>query len=169
MLTEVHWIEGFWPGKLGLSARPRGGDWLEDEVSGWQRAGVSTIISLLTPEEEGELALTEEAAEARRYGLTFVSFPIADRDAPASQSQLAEVLDKVQADLSSGRPVVIHCRQGIGRTGLVASCLPVANGLDPGAAVELVGATRRALIPDTQGQREWIDSYAKSLAAPLLS
>ncbi len=62
----------------------------------------------------------------------------------------------------------IRKQDDVGRTGLIASCL-VAKGLDPGGAVELVSVTRRASIPDTQAQREWIDSHARTLAAPLLS
>jgi len=28
MLTELHWVDGPWPGRLAVAARPRGGDWL---------------------------------------------------------------------------------------------------------------------------------------------
>lgn len=169
MWTEVYWIEGPWPGKLGLSARPRGGDWLQNEVANWKGAGVSTIVSLLTPEEEEELALTDEASEVKRHGLKFVSFPIADREVPASQNQFAEILDKLDAVLSSGEQIVIHCRQGIGRTGLVAACLLVTTGCDSETAVKLVSTTRRASIPDTQSQRQWINGFANALSAPVLS
>ena len=62
--------------------------------------------------------------------MDFVSFPIPDRQAPTSDSELAVALEKVDASLSSGKNVVIHCRQGIGRTGLVAACLLVSKGLD---------------------------------------
>ena len=49
--TELHWVDGPWPGKLAMAARPRGGEWLQDELEGWRLAGVHTILSLLTPEE----------------------------------------------------------------------------------------------------------------------
>ena len=57
MWTELYWVDGPWPGKLALAARPRGGDWLEEEMAGWRRAGVDTVLSLLTPEEEQDLEL----------------------------------------------------------------------------------------------------------------
>src|SRR5436309_9794359 len=36
---RLYWINDPWPGKLALAARPRGGDWLPDEVADWKRAG----------------------------------------------------------------------------------------------------------------------------------
>jgi hypothetical protein len=83
--TKLHWIEGPWPGKLALAARPRSGDWLEDEITSWRRKGVDTILSLLTQEEERDLDIAMEAAETRAQGLTFLSFPIRDRDVPDSE------------------------------------------------------------------------------------
>jgi hypothetical protein len=49
--TNLYWVDGPWPGKLALAARPRGGDWLGDEVVSWKRNGVDAVLSLLTPEE----------------------------------------------------------------------------------------------------------------------
>ena len=45
--TELHWVNGPWPGKLALSARPRDGGWLEDEIANWRRSGIDTVLSLL--------------------------------------------------------------------------------------------------------------------------
>ena len=57
MATELYWVDGPWPGKLALAARPRGGDWLEDEIASWRGARVDTVLSLLTPKEERDLDL----------------------------------------------------------------------------------------------------------------
>jgi hypothetical protein len=45
--TELHWVDGPWRGKLALAARPRGGDWLRNEISSWLGSGVATVVSLL--------------------------------------------------------------------------------------------------------------------------
>jgi len=160
MWTELHWVDGPWPGKLALAARPRGGDWLKDELAVWKEAGINTVLSLLTPEEEKDLDLSDEATEAKAQGLRFSSFPIPDRQVPKSEAKLAEALEKVGGDLSAGKNVVVHCRQGVGRSGLVAACLLVRNGMSPGAAVEMVSAVRGAPVPETPEQRDWIDHYA---------
>jgi len=164
MSTELHWLEGLWPGKLALAARPRGGEWLEDEVSGWKRAGVNAVLSLLTPEEEADLQLTEEGKEIRRQELDFSSFPIQDRQVPHSEEKLGEVLNKLNHQLSAGRNVLVHCRQGVGRSGLIAACLLIKNGMSPGAAVDAASAARGVEIPETSEQREWIEHYAPAFS-----
>ena len=80
MGTRLYWVDGPWPGKVALAARPRGGDWLEDEVAGWHREGIGAIVSLLKPEEGCELGLENEGREAQAQGLQFISLPIEDRE-----------------------------------------------------------------------------------------
>jgi len=162
--TELHWVDGPWPGKLALAARPRGGEWLEDEITGWQREGVSTVFSLLEKAEEAELDLAREAAIVKLLGMKFLSFSIVDRQVPPSESRLAAALEELDADLQSGRNVVLHCRQGIGRTGLVAACLLVTKGSDPQTAIQRLSAARGVQIPETHEQRSWIEKYATTLA-----
>ena len=160
MRSELYWLDERWPGKLALAARPRGGDWLQDEISNWKRAGIGSVVSLLTPEEEKYLDLRDESRESRAHGLEFISFPIPDRQVPRSEAKLAAALEKIRDALSAGKNVVVHCRQGVGRSGLVAACLLVKNGMSPGAAVEKVSSARGVAIPETTEQREWIDHYA---------
>ena len=73
--TKLHWLNGPWPGRLALAARPRGGDWLGDEISTWHSSGVDTIVSLLTRAEEQDLDLANESRAAKEEGLTFFPFP----------------------------------------------------------------------------------------------
>jgi protein-tyrosine phosphatase len=164
MWTRLYWADGPWPGKLALAARPRGGDWLEDELAGWRRAGVDTVLSLLTSDEEQELDLGHESREVKRKGMKFLSLPIPDRQVPHAESEVTATLEKLDADLSSGKNVVIHCRQGIGRSGLLGACLLIKKGLSSGAAVESLSAARGAPIPETSEQRRWIDHYAAIFA-----
>ncbi|MGA2355040.1 MAG: dual specificity protein phosphatase family protein [Terriglobales bacterium] len=165
MSTRLYWVEGPWLGKLALTARPRGGDWLDDEMAAWRGAGIDTVLSLLTPEEEQELDLKCEARDVKARGMKFASLPIPDREVPNSESEVSAMLDRLDADLSAGKNVVVHCRQGIGRTGLVAACLLVAKGLSPEVAVKTLSAARGIAIPETVEQRRWIDHYAAVLAS----
>ena len=164
MSTELHWLRGPWLGKLALAARPRGGDWLDDEIADWKRAGISSVLSLLTPDEERDLDLLKEASLAKKQGLEFTSFPIPDRQVPRSEAELGHVLDKMNTVLASGRDILVHCRQGVGRTGLVAACLLVKAGMSPGGAVETVSAARGVAVPETIEQRGWIERYAPAFA-----
>jgi protein-tyrosine phosphatase len=147
-----------------MAARPRGGDWLGDEISAWRREGIDTVFSLLTPEEEVDLDIKEEAPSVEGNGMRFLSFPILDRHVPASQSRFEEALEGLDRELGAGRNVVLHCRQGIGRTGLVAACLLVARGIAPDAAVRRLSSARGVPVPETEEQLAWIDRFASSFA-----
>lgn len=147
-----------------MASRPRGGDWLDDEMVSWRHAGVDAVLSLLTPEEEKALALEDEGRAAGTHGMQFISLPILDRQVPRSEAAMAPVLAGVDSLLESGKNVLVHCRQGIGRAGLVAACLLVAKGYDPRDAVGRVSQARGIPVPETAEQRQWIDRYAAILS-----
>ena len=163
MVSEVYPITGLWRGKLFLSSRPRGGDWLEDDVSGWRRFGIDTVVSLLTDDEEQELGLGHEASEARKHDLAFVSYPIPDRGVPSNTSTLSDLLESIQRDLDHGKNVLVHCRQGIGRTGLVAASLLVREGMEPASAIQQVSKMRGVQIPETPEQENCIYGVAATV------
>jgi protein-tyrosine phosphatase len=165
MRKELYWLDGPWAGKLAVAPRPRGGDWLNDDLASWKQGDVNAVLSLLTPDEEKDLDLRNEADEVRKQGMDFTSFPITDRQIPRSEAKWAEVLESVTRALSSGKNVLVHCRQGIGRSGLVAACLLVKRGMSPGAAIESVSVARGLSIPETAEQRDWIDHYAVALTS----
>jgi protein-tyrosine phosphatase len=165
MATNLYFVEGPWPGKLAIAARPRGGDWLQSELAYWHDAGINNVVSLLTTGEEETLDLTKEAQLVRANGMSFVSFPVPDRQVPGSQAQATNLLDRLNRDLSSGSNVVIHCRQGIGRSGLVAASLLVMRGQDVKSALARLGRSRGVLVPETPEQVRWLEQYAASLAA----
>ena len=163
-MSTMHRIDGPWRGRLAIVARPRGGDWLQDEILSWGRSGFHVIVSLLTPEEENELELTGEADRCRSEGLEFVSFPIPDRGVPASRGETLQLIKSVEALLLAGKAVGIHCRQGIGRSGLIAACLLVSSGVRADAAFSRLTEARGLPIPETDEQRTWVDTFAPELA-----
>ena len=163
MRNELYWVAGPWPGKLALAARPRGSDWLADELASWKRAGIDTVVSLLTPEEQRDLDLLKEAVESHRHGLAFSSFPIPDRQVPTSETKFNEAVRHAGEILSDGKNLLVHCRQGVGRTGLFAACLLIRSGMSPSAAVDLVSAARGLAVPETIEQRDWIERYAPAV------
>src|SRR5215467_8474436 len=76
MWTELFTISGPWPARLTISARPRGEDWLPDEIRAWRAAGVDTVISLLTSEEITDLGLQAEARLCLEAGIRFDALPV---------------------------------------------------------------------------------------------
>jgi hypothetical protein len=164
MFTELYWVEGPWPGRLAISARPRGGDWLEEEIRVWREAGVDLVVSLLMPDESDDLGLQQEGEVCRKNGLEYLSLPIIDRSVPALDSNTIDLFERIESALEQGKKISVHCRQGIGRAGLVATSLLVARGVTTDVAVERVGSSRHVTVPETPEQRAWIDTFAASLS-----
>lgn len=167
MRAELYWIEGPWPGRLAIMPRPRGGDWLEDEISSWQRLGIDAIVSALTREENAELDLIQEKAECEKAGIEFLAFPIADRGVPLSGKDTWELVRRLEQKLAQGKKIAIHCRQGVGRAAMLAACVLASSGVDPASAWERIAAARGCAVPDTSEQRQWVARFVCDVMAPL--
>lgn len=133
MNPSLYEIEIATPGRLCTMARPRGNDWLADEMEALRSSGTDTLVSLLTASEVAELELQAEKEEAERAGLRFIDLPIPDRGTPDLRS-FRELLAELKLELQAGKNVVAHCRIGIGRSSIVASGLLISEGEDPSRA-----------------------------------
>jgi protein-tyrosine phosphatase len=98
-------------------SRPRGGDWLEDELVGLRALGVEVLVSMLTADELVELELGDERPIAESLGLRVFELPTPDRGLP-DPAAFASLVDELTAELGRGLHVVVHCRMGIGRSSL---------------------------------------------------
>jgi protein-tyrosine phosphatase len=160
MRAEIFWIGGVPAGRLAVLPRPRGGDWLEDEIRSLRFSGVDVLVSLLARDEVEELDLADEARCCAAGGIEFVSFPFADRGVPASLCDTLSLVRRLAALLVGGKTVVIHCRQGVGRSALVAACGLASLGERPEAAFARIATARGRPVPDTPEQREWVLRFA---------
>jgi protein-tyrosine phosphatase len=161
MSPDLFWIPGPWLGKLAVSTRPRGGDWLDDEVSGLRNAGIHLLVSLLERDEAAQLELEGEGKIAESQGVRFVSFPIPDRGVPASTLEALSLFSALTLALGQGKNVAVHCRQGLGRSGLITAGLLVMSGIGVEQAIESVSCARGQAIPETLAQRNWIQQLSE--------
>jgi protein-tyrosine phosphatase len=161
MPHEVFWIDRLEKGLLAIMPRPRGGDWLDDELKALAKAGVNVIVSLLTADEVAELELQDEQRLCGDHGLRFISFPIPDRGVPFSIPEAAQLIDVILKDLWAGKAVVIHCRMGVGRSALIAACLLKSQGMGVDEAFSMISRARGFAVPDTEGQREWVEQFER--------
>jgi protein-tyrosine phosphatase len=156
MKPKLFWIPGPWRGRLAVASRPRGGDWLEDEISGWRKAGLDVVVSLLEKGEAAQFELDQEGVVAESKGVRFISFPIPDRGVPASTQEALSLFSDIATALEEGKNVAVHCRQGIGRSGLIAAGALLTSGMGVDKALEVVGSARGAAVPETSEQLQWI-------------
>jgi len=143
--------------------RPRGGDWLEDEIRSLKSSGVDAVVSLLERAEIEELDIAEEQALCEANGISFLSFPIPDRNVPPSGRETLDFAGSVSKLLQSGKSVVIHCRQGVGRSALIAASVMAVGGVHVDEAFEKIEAARGCPVPDTPEQRRWVAQLAAGL------
>lgn len=154
-------VERAGPGRLSTMARPRGGDWLDDEMAALSSEGVSIVVSMLTSSETQELKLGNEEEAARIAGIAFRWLPTADRGTP-SVPEFNALLEYLEAELSDGKHIVIHCRMGIGRASLVAAGILIIEGISAAEARSRIARARGLEVPDTPGQKEWLETAVRS-------
>ena len=143
-------------------ARPRGGDWLIDEIKALRASGVDILVSLLTSTEVRELDLAEEATFCHQQGIKYVSFAIQDRSVPPFSEQTFLFLKHLRASLSEGKHLTFHCRHGLGRAVLMAASVLVLTGLTPEQAFDLFSRARGYRVPETEEQRAWVIAFAQN-------
>ncbi|MBC6447740.1 hypothetical protein [Actinokineospora xionganensis] len=62
MRSTLHLIDTPGPGSLATMAKPRGGDWLDDEMVALAEAGVDVLVCAIPAAERAEVGLRGEAA-----------------------------------------------------------------------------------------------------------
>jgi protein-tyrosine phosphatase len=163
MPSDLYWIHIAGPPRLAIMARPRAGDWLEDEIAHWKSSGVERIVSLLERDEIDDLGLGSEAAQCAASGIEYLSFPIPDRGVPDVDAAMRFAAMIV----STGKSTAIHCRAGIGRSSLMAAAVLISGGAEAAIALSAIEKARGLPIPDTDAQRAWVVGLGGKQAARL--
>lgn len=127
---ELYSVDGPWPGRLSLCARPRSGPWLEGDVRALRSAGVGVLVSALTAEEVAKLGLEPVGEACAAEGVTHVSFPVGNLLTPPLEVALP-ALRLWDAELAGGRAVAMHCWATVGRSPTLAAGLLVVGGVSP--------------------------------------
>lgn len=166
MTPEIYWVREVEPVRLAQMPRPRGGNWLSDEVSAWDRATLETIVCLLEPHEVRELELMEERSLCEARGIQLLSFPIPDRGVPASVRDTLTLVETLVSRLRHGTAAGVHCRAGIGRSGIISACVLLKLGVPFQEVFPMLSRTRGLEVPDTLAQVAWVKALTRELAIP---
>jgi len=155
------------PGRLGLTFAPGKKDpgrWdrdLEKDLIRLRREfGAHFLACLIEKDEFDLLEIPDLLQRASAHGLETEWFPIPDLGAPPILDGLAKLVDRILAAAAAGRTVVVHCRGGLGRAGLVAAACLVAVGHEPMAAIAAVRSVRPGAI-ETPVQERCVVEFAE--------
>lgn len=156
--ATVYPIAGATRNRIAIVARPRGNDWLCDEITAFSREGIEILVSMLTDEEAEELGLNDESAECAAAGISFVNVAIPDRSVPSDTNAFLGSVEQLVARVRQGRYLAVHCRASIGRSTVLAASILVRLGWDAKTAFDAIEAARGCSVPDTPEQKQWVIS-----------
>ncbi len=151
-------IQTFNNGSLSAMAMPEATA-LESDLLTLKNVGIDKILCLLEETESQQLGLRDQPSLAEKAGIEFQRFPIPDYGVPDFldlQVQITQILK----DLENGKHLLVHCRGGVGRTGLICCCAMVTTGLNVPDAISLVTEKRGTQVPETPAQIDMIIRYA---------
>jgi len=151
-------------GRLGLTICPG----KKDEGSAWNRDlaidleaihawGASTVVTLIEDHEFRFLGVEAMEGQVRSSGMEWLHLPIMDVSVPDQRFEEAwkKAGIELHRRLDAGERVLIHCRGGLGRTGLVAGRILVERGIEPAEAIRIVRAARPHAI-ETRAQENYV-------------
>jgi len=172
----TYWII---PGKLLAGAYPLSSADLSDAEAVPERLGqlrslgINWFIDLTQQHELPPYDRFLPSPYDTTQPVTYSRRPIKDHSVPEYPHHMAEILDEIDAALAAGCQVYIHCRAGIGRTGMVAGCYLARHG-DSGkdALSELAslwdtsGRVREwPCTPETEEQAQYVSSWHESASS----
>ena len=137
------------PGKKGESVH--GAAWDRnliidlDRIAEW---GPRAVLTLMEAHELDLLNVPDLGLQIERRGMEWLHMPIVDVSIPdtAFERRWADIGHFLRSHLRAGDRVVVHCRGGLGRTGLVAARLLIEFGDAPDLAISKVRFARPGAI-----------------------
>ncbi|MCT4370502.1 dual specificity protein phosphatase family protein [Yangia mangrovi] len=143
-------------GILAISPLPGGGgDFVGDmaHVTEWRPAMVITLVTRAEMEAAGAALL---GVHVQDHGSRWLHLPIPDFGTPPEEMRRLwpEVSAQARQALSGGGRVLVHCRGGCGRSGMVALRLMIEAGEAPDEALARLRHVRPCAV-ETDAQMGW--------------
>lgn len=139
----------FCPGKVQSSAAT--GVWARDldlDVQAIADWGAAAVLTLIEPHEMITLQVEGLGRAVERAHMDWLHAPIPDVSTPeaAFEEAWVEIGEGLRDRLRAGFDVVVHCKGGLGRAGMIAARLLVELGVEADEAIGRVRAARPGAI-----------------------
>jgi ADP-ribosylglycohydrolase/protein-tyrosine phosphatase len=123
---------------------------LEADVEVIQSFGAAALVTLMEDDELRDVKVSPKRLRTRvtAHGMEWHHLPIQDLHTPNERFEDIWLYSglRLRKLLTQGRNIVIHCRGGLGRTGMIGARLLVELGLEPVEAIRRVRAARPGSI-----------------------
>jgi ADP-ribosyl-[dinitrogen reductase] hydrolase len=159
-IAELSPAPGF--GRIGLTFCPGKkqpasftGSWDRDlaiDLDAARDWGATALVTLIEDHELKALQVEPIGSEARARNIDWFHLPIADVSVPCHRFERSWNLagEQLRTRLRNGFDVLVHCKGGLGRAGMVSARLLVELGWTPSDAIAAVRAARPGAIETAQ-------------------
>jgi ADP-ribosyl-[dinitrogen reductase] hydrolase len=146
----------FCPGKHDQMAMT--GPWARDmrtDIAAIADWGAVALVTLMESHELGMLGVPNLGGMAVSQGLDWYHLPVQDVSVPnvSFEAQWVDAGSALRSRLLAGQSIVVHCRGGLGRTGMVAARLLIELGEKPVMALQRVRAARPGAVETAEQER----------------
>jgi len=155
--ANSYWVE---PGRLLAGEYPT-----PEQLDALVAARFTTFIDLTRP---GEMSAYESHVR-NHESVVCLRFAIVDHGLPSSPAVVSRALDAIDEALAAGRNVYVHCRAGIGRTGMMMGCYLIRRGYSGEDALQRLNvlwrecgrALRWPCVPETLEQIAFVQKWCE--------
>lgn len=157
----------FCPGKKQPSAMT--GGWERDlglDLDAVRDFGAAALVTLIEHHELQALGVEEIGHQTALRHMDWLHLPIRDVSVPGPEFERAwqTAGPGLRARLRAGFNIVIHCKGGLGRAGMIAARLLVELGIEPDHAIVAVRKVRPGAI-ETAAQEAYVRCQSPAIEA----
>ncbi len=162
-IPESYWVI---PGRFLAGEHPGGftDEHTRERLDAFLAADFDTFIDLTLPAElPSYFSLLKQRALTFNRRIDYRRHPIEDFGVP-QPARMLQTLQTLEAALQEGRQLYLHCRGGVGRTGMTVGCYLVQHGYTGDQALnqlqewwrEVPKSSLHPRSPETEAQMQFI-------------
>ena len=149
---QMHAVTGSWRRDLAADL---------DVIAGWN---ARAVVTLLEGHEIIDLRISDIGDEVRLRKMEWFHLPIPDFGVPSAdfEAEWPVHSERLRKILDSGGNILVHCKGGLGRAGMIAARLLVELGAKPDEAIAKVRASRGKGAIESRSQEDWVRTGSRS-------